>query len=246
MKERPILFSGPMVRALLDGTKAQTRRVMKFQIPRDSAPFKVGLYEPIVVDKHGEQEPGPEIFGVYDDDGEWGLKCPYGQPGDRLWVRETWGAHFIWDGCPPSEIPNDGRSCVFYRADGESPGAGKGGSCTPSQRGKKWWPSIHMPRWASRLTLEITAVRVERLGKISDSDAIAEGIERGCIVHDGKCFRDYFETAKNPEDQNWLRDPVASYMSLWDSINGRGAFQVDPWVWVIEFKTISNGENHGH
>lgn len=136
--------------------------------------------------------------------------CPYGVPGDRLWVRETFGHFELNDSFKPGDR-------VFYRADGE---------CLELQ---PWRPSIHMPRWASRITLEITAVRVERLHDISESDARAEGITpfndgHGWHTEDG---RHYAGTAAD------------AYLSLWASINGEASARANPWVWVIEFKKVS-------
>jgi hypothetical protein len=133
------------------------------------------------------------------------IDCPYGKPGDKLWCRETWAPH--------SDMP---RSAI-YRCD-------RGGdyqdNVTPNFR---WRPSIFMPRWASRILLEITAVRVERLQDISDTDAINEGI---------------------PDYPDFVGDsPVEDYRTLWESINGPGSWSANPWVWVIEFKVLE-GLNH--
>jgi hypothetical protein len=189
MKARPILFSSPMVRALLDGSKTQTRRAIK---PR----------------KGEELEPD----GIYDlHPGDLELaRCPYGHAGDLLWVRETWmKAHNLATHTSP-------RHCL-YAADGD---------CI-----QKWTPSIHMPRWASRITLEIIDVRVQRLKSISIADAIAEGIERTSATS----FRSYFSgghIAAPGKDTA----AIASYFTLWESINGSGSLAADPWVYVIEFK----------
>lgn len=197
MKERPIIFSAPMVRAILSGTKTQTRRVLKNQ-------------------------------RAYDLD-----KTPFGQPGDRIYVRETWN----W--FDPQEIPANraGQRAPFtgqqgereipwvaaYAADGPLPYPGYGGK-------EHWRPSIHMPRWASRITLEITDVRVERLRDISEADAVAEGILR------------------TPNSNTWMTDdrryvssnPVWVYSYIWEQINGFGSWVANPWVWVIEFERITS------
>lgn len=134
--------------------------------------------------------------------------CPYGQPGDRLWVRETW---------------NGDRMDLVYRAthDGPPPGG-------------KWHPSIFMPRWASRILLEITNVRVERLNDISEEDAINEG-----IIKDSDGF---FIASDSPEAHHFLRQPhltaKGAFHTLWESINGPGSWESNPWVWVIEFKRV--------
>lgn len=180
MKERPILFSAPMVRALLDGSKVQTRRTAKLT---DAAHVK----EPR---GHRRWHPGdPDAVAA----------CPYGQSGDRLWVRETWAMH-------PDFRP-ESRRCV-YRAD---PGSQYDVS--------RWTPAIHMFRWASRITLEITGVRVERLLDISDEDSLAEGI---------------YPTATGL----YPGAATAEYKKLWESINGPGSWAANLWVWVIEFKVL--------
>jgi hypothetical protein len=201
-KERPILFSGAMVRAILDGRKTQTRRVCK---PAANLTAVVRVQDP---NERGQRPPywTPGWFG--DEDGEAQFYCPYGEPGDRLWVRETWGFNPDFPGM-------HGRAC--YRAD---PGH--------EYDGIKWKPSIHMPRSACRLVLEITGVRVARLNDCSPADAIAEGIAPEL---DG--WMDY----GNPGCQMCL-DPVDSYRTLWDSINGAGAWAANPWVWVIEFRRV--------
>ncbi|WP_186083797.1 hypothetical protein [Burkholderia gladioli] len=183
MKKRPILFSAPMVRAILDGRKTQTRRVAKEFAGRDNLDAILRRF--------------PNQQG-----------CPHGEPGDRLWVRETWGQYQL--------APED----IVYRADEDFP-------CGSP---KRWRPSIHMPRWASRITLEITGVRVERLQDISEADAIAEGIEHtsdGFSVDEGR----HFHAAR-------ARD---SFASLWDGLNeARGhGWEANPWVWVIEFRRIT-------
>jgi hypothetical protein len=120
MKERPILFSAPMVRALLDGSKTQTRRVVKLPAYIDE-PISSGFYHPTVTGRHGQEHPGDEVYGAYTSDGEWARPCPYGQPGDRLWVRETWVCdHFKVQSGPYLEIPG-AREALFYRADNEHP-----------------------------------------------------------------------------------------------------------------------------
>lgn len=167
-RERPILFSSPMVRALIAGTKTQTRRVVK---------------------------------------GEW-IVCPYGGPGDRLWVREShWWFKDEHDPVTGYYPPKLTAEDVEYRADGERPG-------------RSWRPSIHMPRWASRITLEITGVRVERLQDISAEDCIAEGMQSRMREHDAVCD---------------LRD---QYRDLWEHINGPGSWDANPWVWVLEFRRL--------
>lgn len=180
-KERPILFSGAMVRAILDGRKTQTRRVMS--------------------ERHR--------YHFIEASGDLAL-CPYGQPGDRLWVRETWGYNPDFPGMP---------SLACFRADPEH-----------KYDGIKWKPSIHMPRAACRLMLEITGVRVERLNDCSERDAVAEGLH--VLPASGRYVVNPGEQYAGLADS----DPRVVYAGLWDSINGAGAWEANPWVWVVEFR----------
>ncbi|MDN7494886.1 hypothetical protein QZM89_06790 [Burkholderia gladioli] len=230
MRERPILFSAPMVRAILDGRKSQTRRVMKHQPPDDVAPITVARYHPTIIDRHGEEVPGGEVFGAYSEDGVWGCKCPYGEPGDRLWVRETWSADFA------QHYPCER---VWYAADDDrrhdiEVRDGVRGIFSPESNLHvpfRWRPSIHMPRVLSRITLEITGVRAERLQSISEDDAIAEGVDGPmCAAAVGRA----------PSRHKLLPAAVHGYAHLWDSLNsGRGqGWDTNPWVWVVEFKRV--------
>lgn len=221
MKERPILFSGSMVRALLAGTKTQTRRICKPAMAHSLSH---------VVEVPDPQERGQVYNGTTfgDEEGSIQFTSPYGGVRDRLWVREShW---WFKDECdhetgyyPPALTADD----VEYRADGESKRHG-------------WRPSIHMPRWASRILLEITAVRVERLQDISDTDAIAEGIERDVRLDPaGTChWRVY-----GAEQGMGTNLPGASYLSLWEQINGPGSWLLNPWVWVVEFKRVQQASS---
>lgn len=213
VRERPILFSAPMVRAILEGRKTQTRRVMKPQ-PL-GAPPKIGCHE-----LDGGR------YGFFDEERDFA--CPYGAPGDRLWVKETWQARiqtshecdewYLCDG-PPRELRDRfGDPEIEYKA--TSPGLGP------------WRPSIFMPRWASRITLEVVSVRVERLHDISEEGAIAEGIKRGEYQGEPVHWRNYLATS--PVDL--CASPIESYRSLWESINGLGSWDANPWVWVVEFE----------
>lgn len=185
-KERPILFNDAMVRAILDGRKTQTRRIMK-----GAALDWIRL-------------PGGGFSSQFIADAENRL-CPFGHPGDRLWVREAWqhidggAVHDAAGGVMDSHDPE-----TIYRAS------------RPNYPGP-WKASIHMPRWASRITLEITCVRVERLNDISGADAVAEGV-RSRLPDNGIA--------------------VSEYRDLWESINGPGSWNENPWVWVIEFKMV--------
>ena len=203
MKERPIIFSGPMVRAILAGRKTQTRRVVKPQPDSkiaDEAYWNIGGFR-------------------LRDDAANPLPCPYGSPGDRLWVRETFSVEHCYAGLPPSllEFTSTG---IWYWADGNP----HYGDWTKPK------PSIHMPRWASRITLEITGVRVERLNDISEVDAAEEGVR---YMGEGEGYEDYCHGSGT-----WCTSSKASFTSLWESINGPGSWALNPWVWVVEFKRL--------
>jgi hypothetical protein len=203
MTDRSILFSTEMVRAILDGRKTQTRRVMKVQ-PCSDELVTVEHYHLTVIDRHGDMQPGKEIFGAHWNDGEQGLRCPYGAPGDTLWVRE---AHAI--SANPDLKP-------WYRLDHE-----EARSLGP-RVDVKWRPSIHMPRWASRITLRITDVRVERLQDVTEDDARAEGCDP--VVH--------------PDGAVDCGTRKTTFAKLWNKINGPGAWGDNPWVWVISFERV--------
>lgn len=199
-KERPIIFSGPMVKAILEGRKTQTRRVVKLRDPS-------------------------QTYSIHDDDGwpmsaddagEWHRdRCPYGKPGDRLWVRETF-RHFS-----NSFSAGQNRASVIYAADE----AHRHIPVAEWPRPPKWWNTgkypwtspIHMPRWACRIVLELTDVRVERLQDISEQAAIAEGVQ-------------------SLADYRLDFDERANFSRLWDTINGD--WDTNPWVWVLEFHRI--------
>jgi len=215
MKERPILFSAPMVRALLDGSKTQTRRIMKVQ-PDEHAAVTVERYYPTVINRHGDDEPGHEIFGAWWADGECGLACPYGQPGDRLWVKET-----HWR--------DDEDVAILYAADPNDFEIVQRNKIDTGSPRYNWKPSIHMPRVASRITLEIVSVRVERLQDISEADAKAEGCDQ-TGVGTGR-----FDANGNEQE---VGSYSASYYELWQSINGPGSWSANPRVWVVEFKVV--------
>lgn len=189
MKERPILFTGPMVRAILDGRKTQTRRAIK----GDALMLLLSGHTPELVAKE--------------------CKNPYGHPGDRLWVRETWADL-------NADFSNMGPQYV-YRADGQDYGAPV-----------TWRPSIHMPRTACRLLLNITDLRVQRLHDISEEDAIAEGVSSFMPGPLQTFYRNYL-TCKFQ-----CLTAVASFQSLWTKINGPESWAKNPWVWTIKFKRI--------
>lgn len=243
MKERQILFSAPMIRAILDGSKTQTRRVVKAK----HLPFLENLLTNFV-------------------DGKWNERpFPYGQPGDRLWVREKWG-YIDPDGTGENyandqggqgpvtfaaELCQEGHPVrdywlrrIAYAATFQEPRFGNG-----PDKPKRWRPSIHMPRWACRIELEITGVRVERLQDISEADAAAEGIapnwigsdltgwnpeEHGYLPHD--CDDEGEVPGVDIYDDCWTANRC--FKRLWESINGAGSWDANPWVWVIEFRRI--------
>ncbi|MCB0545705.1 MAG: hypothetical protein KDC70_19415 [Saprospiraceae bacterium] len=209
MKERPILFTGPMVRAILDGRKTQTRRAFSKKLIFDDRPdaFKF----------RGFDDEGRAVFFVPPNEmlliGPINIKSPYGLPGDRLWVRETWADL-------NADFSNMGPQYV-YRADGQDYGAPV-----------TWRPSIHMPRAACRLLLDISDLRVQRLHDISEEDAIAEGVSSFMPGPLQTFYRNYL-TCKFQ-----CLTAVASFQSLWTKINGPESWAKNPWVWTIKFKRI--------
>ena len=238
-KERPILFSGSMVCAILEGRKTQTRRIIKNPINEmHTAGHPVKLFADWALSGLIEFDSGSGVVSfdvqcAVDDSRVCKTKCPYGVPGDRLWVRET----FLPD--PPrngewedyggdfklSDIPAEYRNPkdVLYKAD-------------PKWTNDSTWkfkPSIHMPRWASRLALEIVSVRVERLQEISTADAIAEGITK--LPDTGPLGG---TVAYGIPGEVSAQHPVRAYWLLWESINGPGSWDANPFVWVVEFKKV--------
>lgn len=210
-----MLFSAPMVRAILEGRKTMTRRVVKLRYGADVVVTNGQVWKPARVDYAGY------------------VDCPYGQVGDRLWVREAFsGPHCMdaSDGCkavPPSKWGDCSR--IWYWADGNPT---EGDWTRPR-------PSIHMPRWASRILLEIVAVRVERLQDISEADAQAEGVER---VVAGVGWRRYCDPDSEEVGVPPCGDARRSFRSLWKFINGTESWNDNPWVWVIEFKKLEQQE----
>ncbi len=258
MKYYPALFNDAMVRAILAGLKTQTRWPMNPQ-PLEGVEVLLGRYEPTMVGRNGEEYPGPEIFGADDPDGEQGWKSPYGGPGDRLWVRECWGL----------SMNDHGHECLSYRADqGERRGPQMmrlwdpslkrwelSETESPSDEPEKWRSARHMPRWASRITLEVLDVRAERIQDISEADAILEGVLRsmeypfengelpcpdcgGLGLH-GAFGENYGVTEIECETCDTI---IKRFRFLWDSIyanQGLGG-ETDPWVWAYELKLIEN------
>ncbi|SEJ56875.1 hypothetical protein SAMN05216201_11122 [Pseudomonas linyingensis] len=239
-RERPILFSGPMVRAILEGRKTVTRRPVKDgQIPTEdkSIPAEGPRWSAI-----GQRHPryGFCVFGETEAECAQALaehgRCPYGQLGDRLWVRETF-TDLRGTGVEHRPAPTSPLQRYAYAADCPS---GSYADSTRKDFGLKWRPSIHMPRAASRILLEITAVRVERLqdgeGETTfESRYLAEGINR--IHHgDGEYYYHAFESEPGPS--NWI-DPFDAWRELWTSVNGSTSWAANPWVWVVEFKVVT-------
>jgi hypothetical protein len=225
MKERSILFSAPMVRAILEGRKTQTRRIIKPQ-PCNPETFGISPIWGQGVSYNSDHLGRYVLHAAFNEGGkrvDRYLSCPYGRPGDRLWVRETWGRF--------QSLPN---FPVEYRADYDEKNdldvAGV----------DRWRPSIHMPRSASRINLEVTAVRVERLQEITEEDAKAEGA----------VFRDFGKDKYGQQRQGWTMEPPApdyehclnsarfAFANLINKINGPETWDANPWVWVIEFKRV--------
>jgi hypothetical protein len=231
MTDRPILFSGEMVRAILDGRKTQTRRVMKVQ-PWPNATVEVGPYHPHRMDRNGESQPGPATFGAIWDHqdivngGDAGLRCPYGKPGDQLWVRETWkpvpiSAYRCSEGVQQTPNPQDTHEAAVYKAGWDR-----------SSGGVSWRPSIYMPRWASRITLRITDIRVERLQDISEDDARAEGVTPATEPPTAAALMTAVGRGA------WFMPHRGAFANIWNKINAPGAWDENPWVWAISFERV--------
>lgn len=218
MKIRPILFNGDMVRAILNGSKKQTRRLVEIPdwVKGDPADYDTAdeCNEATTIewlDKgHFADQPSFAAYMTdYPEEGCVPITCPYGVAGDQLWGRENWRAGFLDEKTKPRDILPSAP--IHYEADGKpSEYCGFG----------KLRPSIFMPRWASRITLQITNVRVERLNDISKDDVIAEGCYAG---------------SEQPAN---TQSAINTYRSLWESINGDGSWAANPWVWVVEFEVV--------
>lgn len=226
MIARPILFSEPMVRAILEGRKTQTRRICKARTQYQADIIAGAVMEDMVGKDDGTHEGlAWQRFG-----------CPYGQPGDRLWVRETWapGDKMVFG------TEKEDPETVLFRADLSALHWDGEAMATPldtyafNWKVVRWKPSIHMPRWASRITLEVLAVRVERLQDISAADALAEGAPEWAY---DPVQGDRYPARAPGLERHW-------YMQLWESINGAGSWDANPWVWVVEFKRME-GEAAG-
>ncbi|MDX8157799.1 hypothetical protein SLK20_01120 [Acinetobacter pittii] len=215
MKEFPILFNSNMVNAILEGRKTQTRRVVKNKLIIEQAEFECG-------NRPNVTRSEPSLKYLVENN------CPYGQVGDRLWVRETF-RFYDSDECPHADFPCGcpRHGTPLFKASHD---------CGD---GEKWTPSIHMPRSACRLVLEIINIRVERLNDISEADCLKEGITDGC------CLRCRFEACRCEDRQP---DLIQGFASEWSSVNGffrngGKSWRDNPWVWVVEFKVIQGGES---
>lgn len=225
MKESPLLFRPPLVKAILAGQKTQTRRLVKPQPVNDKSLQDSWIW-------HGGKALEQMGYGAdYVHTRMEAMKtamlkvCPYGQLGDRLWIRESWRAARGWDSTKPREIHSG--SPIVFPADGNALNQDGWEADEPREYGKLR-PSIFMPRWASRISLETTAVRVERLNDISEKDSISEGVER-----DSDGWIDY----QMPSTQ-CCQSPKDSFRTLWESLNGSGTWDENPWVYVLDFKRI--------
>lgn len=247
MKERGMIFNSEMVRAILDGRKTQTRRIMKVQ-PESN---QLGLL--LITDSTKHSDIGKYHWAESNATGNHVrsklFSSPFGAVGERIWVRETWatlgneeGSYVDWE---DNLCKGDERSAArIYRASCEQRPGDYGLWSIPDDAYWKphtkehkfegaWRPSIHMPRWASRILLEITDVRVERLNAISEEDARAEGIiDGGCL----NCGEPEPCGCANPEP-----DATDAFAYLWQSIYGQDNWNANPWVWVIEFKRVEGG-----
>lgn len=213
-KEIPILFKTPMVQSILDSRKTNTRRTHGLELINENPDYYEWLkeYSQLDIPRQAKKFDDRHYYAFTGRRNNSTLvvtHCPYGKPGDVLWVRESWRG-----------IQQDNGSDRYeYRADEKI------------NLYEKWKPAIHMPKAAARIWLEVKNVRPERLHDISDKDAIAEGIE----LVEYNCFKNYDE--KNP--YQYLEDPIGSFRSLWQSINGPESWEANPWVWVVKFKVLS-------
>ena len=211
-KEHPILFTGEMVRAIFEGRKKQTRRVVKPQ------PYKDDYSKPTLKDG----------LWAFPSEVRYPMitSCPYGVFGDRLWARETLKTH------------NDER--MTYSADGESryPESDDERAWIWKRKTNSTISSIHMPKWATRLWLEITGIRVERVQEINHKDALSEGCYDFVVESDSKYYNDHEFTVNAPNGDIHRQTALIAFRELWDSINAKRGYgwESNPWVWVIEFK----------
>jgi len=238
-RERPIPFNAPMVRAVLDGSKTQTRRIVKPRYPCEIAERDDGSTWPWYPDY------------VTGGDGDGWVACPYGVAGDRLWVRESWRAPHALDELSPKGIAdaclNAGYVAPWCPIQYEACGSRNSamdwlefGSTPNSAKPGRYRHARLMPRWASRITLEVTGVRVERLQAISEADAKTEGITPREV-------RQFWLYGADPEERAaiYRRAAVDPYRELWESINGAGSWDANPWVWMVDFKQFDTSVRRG-
>ena len=224
IKERPILFNGAMVRAILEGRKTQTRRVIKQAVgPSLSVGCEDGIAELSWLYGDG---PGYDVHETTKQ-----LPCPFGKPGEGLWVRETFGYQVRRDACGGS------GEFTVYRA--SNPDAVRYTTACGKSMPVKWKPSIHMPRHCSRILLEITGVRVERLQDISEEYAKAEGVDMVGGPASVSPYRNY-RIGQSGEMSLHCSCARRSFMTLWESINGAGSWEANPCVWVVSFRRIES------
>jgi len=264
MKERPILFSAPMVRAILNGTKTQTRRIIN---PKPTM-WLSGFKKPGIPYKPTNKKPSVNGSVWQEDNGDCyePIRCQYGQEGDRLWVRETFYAFGRWEYRTTQKKGKDHDGWHFidktlatgfgYMYESEPP------KVLQSGRGGIGWhkrPSLFMPREASRILLEIVSTRAQRLHDITEQDAIAEGIEPLFSAEEIRAHPELAQTKGDWKNYLWhghrgvssrsvdawrhqysgYKYPEGSYSSLWELINGPGSWAANPAVWVVESKTIT-------
>lgn len=234
IKERPIIFNAAMVHSILEGRKSQTRRVIK---PQPSEHWKPYCFCEVDKMVDGVITDIPIGWGVSNEWGDEAYKFPYGEKGDELWVRET---------CRAEEL-EDGLDGVRYLADDFFK------SIENSQEAMEDWfhlygyagkrgakvPSIHMPRWASRIQLKIKNVRVERLQDISEADAKAEGLKYHNLYKEWGGVEPHPASRPDCPQWRWYTRPKDAFQYLWQFINGEDSWDSNPWVWVVDFSMIS-------
>lgn len=253
-RERPILFSGPMVRALLDGRKTMTRLIVKPQPPEGHAFHGITVCSTDARDVGSAvwaQGPFPLLRDVHR------VRCPYGQPGDRLFVREAWQyADWTDDGYPWIRYrADDAKRCIETGITEEwserlsdiwtALSADENYSIDQRAADRRWRSSIHMPRWASRITLEVTGVRVERLQTISASDAWAEGIPASPDVNPIHEYAELWDSINSPKPPQHIRrrkgrgKPTEQWDEAHPPKSNPNSWDANPWVWVVSFRRIA-------
>jgi hypothetical protein len=232
MKAIPILFTGPMVRAILDGRKTQTRRIVK---PQPKPLPDIGEADWIDYDQNNGVWLAGVKAGAVPEFGEWNSRYV---PRDLLWVKEN---AWMWCKRIKNGLTKTGRQRFRYIPFGEAIRYKIDCPDKPTDLINKepdylWRMKVarYMPHWASRISLRVTGIRVERLQDISEADAIAEGIFSKTGSMFGTCYLDYYY--KKIEDAAYVLDPIESYRSLWEKINGPGSWDANPFVWVVKFE----------